>query len=292
MNGIYSALLGCFDQDGFVNEEGVRALVRHNIDKMGVDGLYVNGTTGETFLMSMDMRKQVLRAVSNEAKDQIKLIAHVGGICLDDVYELSAYAADLGYDAISAVTPFYYKFTPDELRLYYTSIAEKSALPLIAYYIPDLSGVTMNTDTLCAILDTPNVSGLKFTSNDFFTLERLRSARPDKLIFSGYDEMLLPMAVLGTNGSIGPTYNIIGNWAKKLYELVTSGDIDSARSLQKHMNYVVSEVNDYGVYGTMKATLQLFGLPAGNTKAPMAPISFRQKEAARRIKDYIQKVEI
>ncbi len=292
MNGIYSALLGCFDQDGFVNEEGVRALVRHNIDKMGVDGLYVNGTTGETFLMSMDMRKQVLRAVSNEAKDQIKLIAHVGGICLDDVYELSSYAADLGYDAISAVTPFYYKFTPDELRLYYTSIAEKSALPLIAYYIPDLSGVTMNTDTLCAIMDTPNVSGLKFTSNDFFTLERLRSARPDKLIFSGYDEMLLPMAVLGTNGSIGPTYNIIGNWAKKLYELVTSGDIESARSIQKHMNYVVSEVNDYGVYGTMKATLQLFGLPAGNTKAPMAPISFRQKEAARRIRDYIQKVQL
>jgi len=292
MDGIYSALLGCFDHDGYVNEDGVRALVRHNIDKMGVDGLYVNGTTGETFLMSMDMRKQVLRAVSNEAQGKIKLIAHVGGICLDDVYELSSYAADLGYDAISAVTPFYYKFTPDELRLYYTSIAEKSALPLIAYYIPGLSGVSMDTDTLCSILDTQNVSGLKFTSNDFFTLERLRSARPEKLIFSGFDEMLLPMAVLGTNGSIGPTYNIIGNWAKKLYELVKAGDIESARSIQKHMNYVVSEVNDFGVYGTMKATLQLFGLPAGNTKAPMAPISFRQKEAARRIKDYIQKNQL
>ena len=292
MDGIYSALLGCFDHDGYVNEDGVRALVRHNIDKMGVDGLYVNGTTGETFLMSMDMRKQVLRAVSNEAKDKIKLIAHVGGICLDDVYELSSYAADLGYDAISAVTPFYYKFTPDELRLYYTSIAEKSALPLIAYYIPGLSGVTMDTDTLCAIMDTPNVSGLKFTSNDFFTLERLRTARPEKLIFSGFDEMLLPMAVLGTNGSIGPTYNIIGHWAKRLYELVVSGDIESARGLQKHMNYVVSEVNDYGVYGTMKAVLQLYGLPAGNCKAPMAPISFRQKEAARRIKDYVAKVTL
>ena len=277
MDGIYSALLGCFDRDGFVNEDGVRALVQHNIEKMGVDGLYVNGTTGETFLMSMDMRKQVLHAVSNEAQGKIKLIAHVGGICLD---------------AISAVTPFYYKFTPDELRLYYTSIAEKSALPLIAYYIPGLSGVTMDTDTLCSILDTQNVSGLKFTSNDFFTLERLRSARPEKLIFSGFDEMLLPMAVLGTNGSIGPTYNIIGNWAKKLYELVKAGDLESARSIQKHMNYVVSEVNDHGVYGTMKATLQLFGLPAGNTKAPMAPISFRQKEAARRIKDYIQKTQL
>jgi len=292
MDGIYSALLGCFDHDGYVNEDGVRALVRHNIDKMGVDGLYVNGTTGETFLMSMDMRKQVLRAVSNEAQGKIKLIAHVGGICLDDVYELSSYAADLGYDSISAVTPFYYKFTPDELRLYYTSIAEKSALPPIAYYIPGLSGVTMDTDTLCSILDTQNVSGLKFTSNDFFTLERLRSARPEKLIFSGFDEMLLPMTVLGTNGSIGPSYNIIGHWAKKLYHSVKSGDMDTARTMQKHMNYVVSELNDYGVYGTMKATLKLYGLPAGDCKAPMAPISFRQKEAARRIRDYIEKVQL
>ena len=71
-----------------------------------------------------------------------------------------------------------------------------------------------------------------------------------------------------------------------------SGDIESARAIQKHMNYVVSEVNDYGVYGTLKAVLRLYGLPAGDCKAPMAPISFRQKEAARRIKDYMEKVKI
>ena len=217
MNGIFSALLGVFNADGDINEDGVRALVRHNIDKCGIDGLYVNGSTGETFLMTMEMRKKVLRAVADEAKGQVSLIAHVGGICLDDVNELSKEAADLGYDAISAVTPFYYKFTPDELRLYYTNIAEKSALPLIAYYIPSLTGVTMSIDNLCSILDTPNVSGLKFTSNDFFALERLRTARPEKLIFSGFDEMLLPMTVLGTNGAIGSTYNIIGHWAKKIY---------------------------------------------------------------------------
>ena len=291
MNGIFSALLGVFNADGDINEDGVRALVRHNIDKCGIDGLYVNGSTGETFLMTMEMRKKVLRTVADEAKGQVSLIAHVGGICLDDVNELSKEAADLGYDAISAVTPFYYKFTPDELRLYYTNIAEKSALPLIAYYIPSLTGVTMSIDNLCSILDTPNVSGLKFTSNDFFALERLRTARPEKLIFSGFDEMLLPMTVLGTNGAIGSTYNIIGHWAKKIYELASAGKLDEARVWQQHVNYVVSEVNNYGLYGTLKAVCTLYGNPAGNCKAPMAPISFRQREAARRIKDYMEKVK-
>ena len=85
MNGIFSALLGVFNADGDINEDGVRALVRHNIDKCGIDGLYVNGSTGETFLMTMEMRKKVLRTVADEAKGQVSLIAHVGGICLDDV---------------------------------------------------------------------------------------------------------------------------------------------------------------------------------------------------------------
>ena len=56
MNGIFSALLGVFNADGDINEDGVRALVRHNIDKCGIDGLYVNGSTGETFLMTMEMQ--------------------------------------------------------------------------------------------------------------------------------------------------------------------------------------------------------------------------------------------
>ena len=55
MNGIFSALLGVFNADGDINEDGVRALVRHNIDKCGIDGLYVNGSTGETFLMTMEI---------------------------------------------------------------------------------------------------------------------------------------------------------------------------------------------------------------------------------------------
>jgi N-acetylneuraminate lyase len=288
--GIFTALLTPFDKNDKINVAALEKLVKFNVD-MGVTGFYVGGSTGEGLLLSTEERMQIMDVVKATAPDKT-LIAHVGSLSENQATALAAYAGKLGYDAVSSLTPFYYKFTPDELRLYYTSIAEKSSLPLIAYYIPGLSGVTMDTDTLCSILDTQNVSGLKFTSNDFFTLERLRSARPEKLIFSGFDEMLLPMAVLGTNGSIGPTYNIIGHWAKKLYELVKSGDLESARSIQKHMNYVVSEVNDYGVYGTMKATLQLFGLPAGNTKAPMAPISFRQKEAARRIKDYIQKNQL
>ena len=39
LKGIFSALLVSFNEDGSVNEKGLRQIIRHNIDKMKVDGL-------------------------------------------------------------------------------------------------------------------------------------------------------------------------------------------------------------------------------------------------------------
>ena len=81
LKGIYSALLVSFNEDGSVNEKGTRQIVRHNIDKMKVDGLYVGGSTGENFLLSTDEKKKIFEIAKNEAKDEIKLIAQIGFYC-------------------------------------------------------------------------------------------------------------------------------------------------------------------------------------------------------------------
>ena len=115
MKGIYSALLVSFDENGKVNEKGLREIIRHNIDKMKVDGLYVGGSTGENFMLSTEEKREIFRIAKDEAKDSIKLIAQVGSINVYESVELAKYATELGYDAISAVTPFYYKFTFQEI---------------------------------------------------------------------------------------------------------------------------------------------------------------------------------
>ena len=288
MKGIYSALMGVFSSDGNVNEGGLRALVRHNIDHCGVDGLYVNGSTGETFLMTQAQRKHTLRIVADEAKGQARLIAHVGVLSMDEIYDMSAFAAELGYDAVSAVTPFYFKYSAKEIVQYYRDIAAKSALPVVAYYIPHLSGVTMNADTLSEILDIPGVAGIKFTSSDFYALERVRASRPGALIFSGFDEMLLSATVLGTDGAVGSTYNIIGHWAKKVFKAAQAGELDAARRTQGHMNVVIGKLIDAGLFPTLKAIAALYGIDAGECKKPMSPATDAQRAAAREIKDYIE----
>ncbi len=111
LKGIFSALLVSFNEDGTINEKGLRQIIRHNIDKMKVDGLYVGGSTGENFMLSTEEKKEIFRIAKDEAKDQIALIAQVGSVNLKEAVELGKYVTELGYDCLSAVTPFYYKFS-------------------------------------------------------------------------------------------------------------------------------------------------------------------------------------
>ena len=122
MKGIYSALLVSFDENGNINEKGLRQIVRHNIDVCKVDGLYVGGSTGENFMLSTDEKKRIFEIAKDEAKNDVKLIAQVGSVNLKEAVELAKFVTELGYDSLSAVTPFYYKFDFEEIKHYYETI--------------------------------------------------------------------------------------------------------------------------------------------------------------------------
>src|SRR5699024_5499111 len=252
MKGLYTALMCSFDEKGNVNDRGLREIVRYNIDVQQVDGLHVNGSTGENFLISKDQKKQIFDVVKNEAGDNVKLIAQVGALNLDEAVELAKYATELGYNAISAVTPFYYKFDFDEIKDYYNTIIDSVDNDLIIYSIPALTGVNMNLEQFGKLFENEKVIGVKFTAPDFFLLERIRHAYPDKLIFSGFDEMLLSASVLNVDGAIGSTFNVNGQRARRIFELAQKGQIDEAREVQKVTNDLIADILDNGLYPTIK----------------------------------------
>ena len=104
--GILSALMTPFTKSGKLDEKVLRKYVRHNIDRMKADGLYVGGSTGEGLLMSKDERMAVFEITKEEANGKIPLIAHVGTLNLNEACEMAQKAEELGYDLISAVTPY------------------------------------------------------------------------------------------------------------------------------------------------------------------------------------------
>ena len=269
MRGIYSALLVSFDKEGNINEKGLREIIRHNIDKCKVDGLYVGGSTGENFMLSTDEKKKIFDIAIDEAKGEVKLIAQVGSVNLKEAVELAKYVTDLGYNAISAVTPFYYKFDFEEIKNYYETIVNSVDNKLIIYSIPFLTGVNMSLEQFAELFKNEKIIGVKFTAADFYLLERIRKAFKDKLIFAGFDEMLLPAAVLGIDGAIGSTFNINGIRARKILESAQNGDIKTALDIQHTTNDLITDILNNGIYQTIKLILEEQGVDAGYCRKPL-----------------------
>lgn len=259
-----------FNEDGTVNEKGVRAMVRYNIDVNHIDGLYVGGSTGEAFMLNQDEKKAIFKAVIDEADGAIDLIAQVGGLNLIESKELAKYVTDLGYKTISAVTPFYYNFSFEQIKHYYNEIVKDVDTQLIIYSIPALTGVSLSIDQFAELFENPKVIGIKYTNADFYLLERCRQAFPDKLILSGFDEMMLPALALNVDGAIGSTFNLNAKKAKAEIAAFEAGDLTKALQLQKESNDYITDLLQNDLYPTIKLIFKELGVDAGYCKAPMS----------------------
>ena len=287
LKGIYSALLIPFDEKGEVKEEGLRQVIEHNLNVCGVDGLYVNGSSGENFLLNTAQKKQIFKFVKEVVGDRAKLIAQVGSLDLNEAVELAKYATELGYDSLSAVTPFYYPLSFKEIKDYYETIINATDNSMILYYIPFLTGVKISLDQFAELLDNEKVIGVKYTAADFYQLERFRRRFPDKLIWSGFDEMLVQAAISGVDGAIGSTYNVNGKTSKKIFELAKEGKIEEAYELQHKANDVIEKVLELGLYQTLKEILKVKGIDAGYCKKPMKVFDPEKlPEVEKLVKDY------
>lgn len=283
MKGIITALMASFTQDGELSEKGIREIVRYNLDICMVDGLYVNGSTGENFMLSTEEKKEVFSIVKDEVNNQVPLIAQVGSINLRESIELAKYVTELGYDAISAVTPFYYKFDFEEIKYYYNSIINSVDNKMIIYSIPFLTGVNMSLEQFAELFENEKIVGVKFTAGDFYLLERMRKAFPTKLIYAGFDEMLLPATVLGIDGAIGSTFNVNGQRAKQIFEYANQGNLEGARQLQQLSNDLITDILQNGLYQTIKEILKDKGVNAGYCRQPMKVLSSEKVAFAKEI---------
>ncbi|PTE69339.1 N-acetylneuraminate lyase [Staphylococcus devriesei] len=285
LKGLYAALLVPFDEQGQVKEEGLKQIAKNAIETEKLDGLYVNGSSGENFLISKEQKKQIFRVVKETVGDQTNLIAQIGSLDLNEAIELGKYATELGYDALSAVTPFYYPFSFEEIKQYYFDIIEATQNNMIIYAIPDLTGVNISIEQFGELFNHKKVVGVKYTAPNFFLLERIRKAYPDKLILSGFDEMLVQAAISGVDGAIGSTYNVNGRRARQIFDLAREGKIEDAYRLQHETNDIIETVLGMGIYSTLKEILKSRGIDGGLPKRPFTPFN----EANRKTLDNLIK---
>ena len=275
LKGIYTALLTPFTKEGRINEKELARLVRHNL-ALGADGFYVCGSTAEALMLNAEERMEIMSIVKENAGNA-KLIAHVGSISERDAHKLAAYANDLSYDLISSVAPFYYKFSFAEIRDYYIRLAESSGMKMLVYYIPAFSGVSMGADDMAAFLGDDRFAGIKFTSNDFFMLEQCKSRFPEKLVFNGYDEMMLSGLAMGADGGIGSTYNFMADKFVLIRKLFSEGKTEDARVVQNEANRIITVLCKIGVMQAEKEIMNQLGFDFGECLQPFSKVSEEQK---------------
>ena len=134
--GIYAALMTPFSKDGKVNFDAMGKLIDRCI-RSGVNGFYVCGSTGEGVLLSVRERNEIYACVGEYAAGRAKLIAHVGSLATRDAVAMAKNVRKCGFDAVSAVPPFYYAYGFEEIAGYYRAIADAAELPVIVYNFPN-----------------------------------------------------------------------------------------------------------------------------------------------------------
>ncbi len=272
LQSVMAALLTPFDHQQQLDSESLRRLVRFNIGQ-GIDGLYVGGSTGEAFVQSLAEREQVLEIVAEEAKGKITLIAHVGTVSTAESQQLASAAKRYGFDAVSAVTPFYYPFSFEEHCDHYRAIIDSAdGLPMVVY-IPALSGVKLTLDQINTLVTLPGVNALKQTSGDLFQMEQIRRAHPDLVLYNGYDEIFASGLLAGADGGIGSTYNIMGWRYQGIVQALREGDVAKAQRLQTECNKVIDLLIKTGVFRGLKTVLHYMDVVSVPLcRKPFAPV--------------------
>ena len=279
MYGAYAALFTPYDAKGRVDPEMVVHVMDYGYAN-GLNGFYLTGTTGEWWLLSVEERKQVYAAAAKANRGRGKLIAHVGANCTDDSVALAKYAADVGIDWVSSITPQLYRNSFDAALYHYRTIAAATDLPFMVYSM----GPALVPERDIRLFDIPNVKGMKYTGRDYYAaqcLKRKLDVNKETIWFAGCDEQLLCGLALGNvfSGGIGTTYNIIPKHFARICALAAKDKFREAAKLQDEANRVVELMIESDNWSYRKAMMKFIGIDCGWFRKPFEPLSAAQYRA-------------
>lgn len=272
-HGIIPAFYACYDEAGEISSERVKTLVQYFIDK-GVQGLYVNGSSGECIYQSIADRKQVLEAVMTVAKGKLTIINHVACNNLKDSIELARHSQKMGVDAIAAIPPIYFRLPEHSIAAYWNGISLAAPdTDFIIYNIPQLAGVSLTPNLYREMVKNPRVVGVKNSSMPVQDIETfVRLGGEDYVIFNGPDEQFLGGRLMGAKGGIGGTYGAMPELFLRLNQLITEKELEVARQLQSTINAIIDKlVSGHGhMYAVIKEVIRLNdGLNIGSVREPL-----------------------
>ncbi len=257
--------------------------------KNGLRGVFINGSSGEGYMLTTEERIQLAEAWQCAVPDGFKVIVHVGSCSVRESKRLARHAQASGAWGIGAMAPPFPKISRiEELVCYCEEIArEAPRLPFYFYHIPAFNGAYLPMLDFLKAVDgrIPNFAGIKYTYESIYEYNQCRlygQGRFDML--HGQDETLLPqLAMGGAQGGIGGTTNYNGRCLVGIVEAWKRGDIDEARRLQNYAQEVINVICRFrGNIVGGKRIMKLIGMDLGPNRTPFRNISPEEESQLKR----------
>ncbi len=274
IKGLITAPFTAFDETGALNTKPIPKYLEM-LQAQGIGGVYVNGSSGEGYLMTDEERMENASAWIDASPKDFKVIVHVGSPSLRSCQKLSSHAEEKGAYATSVMGPTFPKIGRlEELVVYCEEVASFSpSLPFYYYHIPAFNGLNFSMVKLLEMVDgrISNFAGIKYTSESLYEYNQCRRYKDNKFdILHGQDETLLPsLSMGGAQGCIGGTFNYAASLYTGIVDAFQQGDTASAIKLQNKSQDMIDIIAAFrGNIVAGKQVMKLIGLNLGSNRAP------------------------
>ena len=271
------ALITPFDENGEVNYSRLREILEFHVINH-TDAIIVTGTTGEGSTLNDEEKISVIEFTVNIINNRIPVIAGTGSNDTRHAAEFSKRVEKLGVDGLLVVTPYYNKGNENGIYEHYKAIAEGVKIPVILYNVPSRTGVNLSIPLLKRLAQIENITALKEASGNISYVAEVAREVPELDIYSGNDDMVVPVLSLGGKGVISVSANIIPDISHNMTVSFLKGDVKKARELQLKYNDLVNALFLETNPAPIKEAMNFLGYEVGNCRLPLGVM----EEANRR----------
>ncbi|WP_263786918.1 4-hydroxy-tetrahydrodipicolinate synthase [Salinibacter grassmerensis] len=274
--GVAPALVTPFTADDEIDEAAFRRLIDTQIEG-GVSALVVLGTTGENPTITEAERHRLVDTALDAADGRVPVIVGTGTNNTDESVAFSKAAVDAGADGLLVVGPYYNKPSQAGFAAHVETIAAGAEAPILLYNVPGRTSFNISPDTALHLgEEVPHVVGIKEASGDIEQIDDLLAHRPDGFgVYSGDDEMTLPLLAMGGDGAVSVISNALPEPFCELVAAGLSGDLATARErhaeLLPAMRACFLETNPVPI----KDVCAALGWMEPHVRLPLAPMDER-----------------
>ncbi len=284
MKSLIAAAHTPFDEKGKLQLSVIPEYASY-LKKSGLNGVFVNGTTGEGVSLSREERIETAAAWLDQQSDDFRVLVHVGHNSIAEAQTLAEHAQEHDASGIAAMSPTYFK--PNDaielVRFNAQIAASASSIPFYYYHFPALTDVHISVrDFLAQVLgDIPNLKGVKFTHYDLMDLKLSMEFSEGRFeFFFGLDEILLSALILGVSGAVGSTFNYMAHLLMTLVDHFENRRLEEAKECQIRAMKIINVIHRYGGSARVgKTILRNCGLNLGQPRLPLRKLSIQEESS-------------